>query len=42
MHKQDSLVSMIITGTDTKPAYNRLVDVKEWILDLVKSLGTGQ
>lgn len=42
LHKQDTLVSMIITGTDTMPAYNRLVDIKEWILDLVKSRGAGE
>ncbi|MCY8273125.1 alkaline phosphatase family protein [Bacillus sonorensis] len=39
LHKQDSLVSMIITGTDTRPKHNRTLDVKEWVLQLVESLG---
>ncbi|MFN2744022.1 alkaline phosphatase family protein [Bacillus sp. z60-18] len=37
LHKQDSLIPMIITGTDSLPKYNRLVDVKEWIIRLVET-----
>ncbi|MED1739598.1 alkaline phosphatase family protein [Bacillus swezeyi] len=37
LHKQDSLIPMIITGTDSAPKYKRLIDVKEWIVDLVES-----
>jgi hypothetical protein len=36
LHKQDSFVSMIICGTDTVPQYKRIVDVKDWILNLYK------
>ncbi|WP_141430665.1 alkaline phosphatase family protein [Bacillus sp. 03113] len=35
LHKQDSLVPLIITGTESTPSYSRLVDVKEWILSLI-------
>lgn len=34
MHKQDSLIPMIVTGTDTRPPYLRMIDLKEWILSL--------
>lgn len=36
LHKVDSVVPIIVTGTDNLPKYNRLVDVKEWILQLTK------
>ncbi|SES42030.1 alkaline phosphatase family protein [Psychrobacillus sp. OK032] len=36
LHKIDSLVPLIITGTQEKPEYNRLVDFKEWIIKLMK------
>jgi hypothetical protein len=36
LHKQDSLVSMIICGTNIVPQYPRVVDVKDWILHLYK------
>ncbi len=35
LHKIDSVVPLIITGTDEFPKYNRLVDIKEWIVSLV-------
>jgi predicted AlkP superfamily pyrophosphatase or phosphodiesterase len=37
IHKQDSLVPMIVTGTDTKPEHLRIVDLKPWILQLLKN-----
>ncbi|MGE7770882.1 alkaline phosphatase family protein [Viridibacillus arvi] len=36
LHKIDSLVPLIITGTHEKPEYNRLVDIKKWIIKLTK------
>ncbi|PLR98751.1 alkaline phosphatase family protein [Bacillus sp. T33-2] len=36
LNKQDSMVSMIVTGTDTAPKHLRLLDMKEWILSLIK------
>ncbi|MFF5996157.1 alkaline phosphatase family protein [Lysinibacillus sp. KU-BSD001] len=35
LHKMDSVVPVIVAGTDEKPPFNRLVDLKEWILQLV-------
>ena len=35
LHKVDSVVPMIVTGEKTFPAYNRLVDMKNWILQLL-------
>ncbi|MGP7815999.1 alkaline phosphatase family protein [Niallia sp. 01092] len=35
LHEQDSLVSMIVTGTDTKPKNLRILDIKDWILSLI-------
>lgn len=35
LHKVDSIVPIIVTGTNEFPKYNRLVDVKEWILKLL-------
>lgn len=34
LHKQDTLFPMIIAGTDSKPKYNRIVDLKEWFMSL--------
>jgi hypothetical protein len=34
LHKDDSLKPLLIVGTDNKPQYNRLVDFKNWILNL--------
>ncbi|NPC93931.1 alkaline phosphatase family protein [Bacillus sp. WMMC1349] len=39
LHKQDSLIPMIITGTTSTPKHNRLIDMKEWILNIVESGG---
>ncbi len=35
LHKQESFVPLIITGSDEKPTYPRFVDMKEFILRLV-------
>lgn len=35
LHEQDSLVPMIVTGTDTKPKNMRILDLKDWILSLI-------
>ena len=37
LHKGDSLVPLIVAGTDKKPTIKRLVDVKEWITRLIGS-----
>ena len=37
LHKMDSVVPMIVAGTDAKPTIKRLVDVKEWIVRLIGS-----
>lgn len=34
LHEEDSLTPMIIAGTDTAPKQKRVVDFKEWILEL--------
>ncbi|SHE51479.1 Type I phosphodiesterase / nucleotide pyrophosphatase [Seinonella peptonophila] len=36
LHAQDSLVPMIITGEHHPPKHLRILDLKEWILDLIK------
>ncbi|MFT4414203.1 alkaline phosphatase family protein [Fredinandcohnia humi] len=36
LHMQDSLVSMIICGTDSTPKYLRTLDIKDWLVSLVK------
>ena len=36
LHKDDSLTPLIIVGTDSKPENNRLLDYKNWILELTK------
>ncbi|MDQ0243384.1 putative AlkP superfamily pyrophosphatase or phosphodiesterase [Bacillus fengqiuensis] len=35
MHKQESLVPMIVTGTSSAPKHLRIVDLKDWILTLI-------
>jgi predicted AlkP superfamily pyrophosphatase or phosphodiesterase len=35
LHKQDSLVPMIVTGTDSSPKHLRIIDLKDWILTLM-------
>ncbi|MFC0271415.1 alkaline phosphatase family protein [Metabacillus herbersteinensis] len=35
LHEQDSLVSMIVTGTNTKPKNLRILELKDWILSLI-------
>ncbi|RFU70684.1 alkaline phosphatase family protein [Peribacillus saganii] len=36
LHQQDTLVPMIVTGTNTKPPHLRIVDLKGWILSLIE------
>lgn len=36
LHKDDSLVPMIVTGTDSAPKHLRIKDVKEWVLSIIK------
>lgn len=36
LHYMDSLVPMIIAGTDSRPKYPRVIDLKSWILSLLK------
>ena len=36
LHKQDSFVSLIISGTESIPSNLRIVDLKEWILSLIR------
>ncbi|MFY3790403.1 aminoglycoside 6-adenylyltransferase [Ureibacillus sp. MALMAid1270] len=41
LHKVDSIVPLIVAGTEDRPEFQRLVDIKEWILRLVSgTLGT--
>jgi hypothetical protein len=35
LHKQDSLVPMIVTGTDSSPKHLRIIDLKDWILTMI-------
>ncbi|KRE29680.1 alkaline phosphatase family protein [Paenibacillus sp. Soil522] len=35
LHEKDSLVPLIISGTNTRPKTLRIVDIKDWILQLV-------
>jgi hypothetical protein len=36
LHKEDSLVSMIISGTNSTPKHLRTLDIKDWLLSLVQ------
>ncbi|WP_332697901.1 alkaline phosphatase family protein [Halalkalibacter lacteus] len=36
-HKNDSLIPMLVTGTETTPDFFRMVDLKKWILALTSS-----
>ncbi|RUQ29399.1 alkaline phosphatase family protein [Peribacillus cavernae] len=35
LHKQDTYFPMIVTGTELEPKHLRMVDVKEWILNIL-------
>ncbi|AXF57851.1 hypothetical protein DT065_03795 [Salicibibacter kimchii] len=35
LHKQESSVPMIVVGTDSEPEYERIVDLKPWLLRLL-------
>lgn len=36
LHYLDSLVPMIICGTDSEPTHHRIIDLKDWLVDLAK------
>lgn len=36
LHKVDSVVPLIIAGTDQKPKNHRLIDFKDWLVELTK------
>lgn len=36
LHKQDSLVSLIITGTNSTPSHLRILNIKKWLLSLIQ------
>ncbi len=36
LHREDSYFPMIVTGTSTKPKTERMVDLKEWILRIIR------
>ncbi|AGT32323.2 phosphodiesterase [Geobacillus genomosp. 3] len=36
LHRHDSLVPMIVTGTKSAPKHLRVIDLKEWILSLLE------
>jgi len=42
LHQLDSLVPMIVCGTDSKPKHLRMVDMKDWIIDLVRANQTNE
>ena len=37
LHAVDSLVPLLVTGTDSRPKSLRIVDLKEWVLRLVNA-----
>ncbi|WP_310231794.1 alkaline phosphatase family protein [Brevibacillus nitrificans] len=39
LHELDSLVPFLVTGTDTLPKTMRIVDIKDWIVQLVNEKG---
>ncbi|ABO67259.1 alkaline phosphatase family protein [Geobacillus thermodenitrificans] len=36
LHRHDSLIPMIVTGTNSAPKHLRVIDLKEWILSLLE------
>lgn len=36
LHESDSYVPMIVAGTDTEPRYLRIIDIKEWICNMIQ------
>ncbi len=36
LHEIDSIVPLIVTGSNEKPPFNRIVDIKQWIVDLLQ------
>lgn len=36
LHEIDSIVPLIVVGTSEKPKYNRIVDIKQWILQIMQ------
>lgn len=39
LHKEDSLIPMIVNGTEKQPDYLRIVNLKEWLLRLIETSG---
>lgn len=37
LHKNDSLASIVIAGTDKEPKHKRIIDLKEYIIDLLEN-----
>ncbi|UCZ54142.1 alkaline phosphatase family protein [Bacillus shivajii] len=37
LHKNDSNIPMIVTGTKTTPEFLRMIDLKKWILNLINT-----
>ena len=37
LHKKDSLVPMIVTGTEKRPRTLRIVDMKDWLMELANN-----
>ncbi|MGG3845503.1 alkaline phosphatase family protein [Aeribacillus composti] len=37
LHQHDSLAAIIVSGTKRLPKYNRMIDVKDWILSMLDS-----
>jgi hypothetical protein len=40
LHQLDSLVPMIVAGTDSAPKHLRLIHLKDWVLELIKPIDT--
>lgn len=41
LHELDSIVPLLVVGTDTRPKTMRIVDVKDWVLQIVNQSGNG-
>ncbi|NLP51659.1 alkaline phosphatase family protein [Bacillus sp. RO1] len=35
LHKQDSLIPLVVTGTNSQPSYLRMKEIKKWVLSLL-------
>ncbi|SEQ27568.1 alkaline phosphatase family protein [Piscibacillus halophilus] len=36
LHKQDAYFPLIVTGTDLEPKHKRIIDLKEWIMQIIE------